>query len=89
MSLAVVLCELLRSVFRAISRVLLDPSRHGAMPNRALVPGDLRVRHVTDERMPERVLVLALDGGGPGEPHPQPEPLGHARTPLTERLTSW
>ena len=46
-------------------RHLLDPVRGQAVPARPVGPRDLRVRDVANQGVPERVLGLVLDRGGP------------------------
>src|SRR5215218_6751852 len=59
--LEVVVRQHLASVFGPRER--LDPPRRSLVPRRTLRARDLAVRNVAHEQVPERELVVALDGG--------------------------
>ena len=63
--LAVVVDEDPRLVLLPLACDLLDPASRGRVLLGARRAGYLLVRHVSDERMPEGELVLALDGRTP------------------------
>ena len=58
--------EQLGQVLDPLACLALDPGGRGAVPARALRPGDLAVGDIADEQMPEGVLALALHRAHPG-----------------------